>query len=170
MRLHTTVGPAATTISGVADEAGVTRATVYRYFPESRQLFAACSARWAELHPAPDPARWLEIGDFPERARVALGELYAYYRENRSDLETILSDLEAIPETAVQAMRDQQARMAASLVEGCGPGGEGRRRLEAVAGHLVGFPTWRSLVVEQGLSDAEAVDAGATFLTSVRDG
>ena len=30
VRLHGTIGPAATTISGLAEEAGVTRLTVYR--------------------------------------------------------------------------------------------------------------------------------------------
>ena len=34
MRLHETVGPAATTVSAIAEEAGVTRLTVYRHFPD----------------------------------------------------------------------------------------------------------------------------------------
>ena len=32
--LHGTVGPAATTVLGIAERAGVTRATVYRHFPD----------------------------------------------------------------------------------------------------------------------------------------
>jgi AcrR family transcriptional regulator len=36
VKLHGTIGPARTTISGVAEEAGVQRATVYRHFPTSR--------------------------------------------------------------------------------------------------------------------------------------
>jgi AcrR family transcriptional regulator len=44
VRLHGSVGPAATTVSAVAQEAGVTRLTVYRHFPDDTALFAACSA------------------------------------------------------------------------------------------------------------------------------
>src|SRR3954464_4706601 len=55
-RLHGSVGPARTTISAVADEAGVQRATVYRHFPDEATLFQACSSHYAALHPPPDPA------------------------------------------------------------------------------------------------------------------
>jgi AcrR family transcriptional regulator len=34
VKLHGTIGPAMTTITGVAAEAGVQRATVYRHFPD----------------------------------------------------------------------------------------------------------------------------------------
>ena len=34
VHLHGTVGPAATTIAGIAEQAGVTRLTVYRHFPD----------------------------------------------------------------------------------------------------------------------------------------
>ena len=43
--LHGTVGPARTTISAIAERAGVRRATVYRHFPDERALFLSCSAR-----------------------------------------------------------------------------------------------------------------------------
>ena len=41
--LHGSVGPARTTISAIAERAGVQRATVYRHFPDEESLFAACS-------------------------------------------------------------------------------------------------------------------------------
>src|SRR5919206_2344341 len=74
-RLHLERGPAATTIAEVARRAGVQRRTVYNHFPDDAALFAACSAHWRDLHPAPDPASW--AGDL----RTALRELYAWYRE-----------------------------------------------------------------------------------------
>ena len=37
--LHTSVGPARTTISAIADKAGVQRHTVYSHFPEEDTLF-----------------------------------------------------------------------------------------------------------------------------------
>ena len=61
--LHSSVGPAQTTISAIAERAGVQRHTVYAHFRDERELFDACSAHWAALHPFPDPARWVEIDD-----------------------------------------------------------------------------------------------------------
>src|SRR6476619_6543291 len=64
MQLHEEVGPAATTVSAIAELAGVTRLTVYRHFPDDDALIAACSAHWRGLHPAPDLAGWA-AGDAP---------------------------------------------------------------------------------------------------------
>ena len=44
--LHGTIGPARTTISAIAERAGVRRATVYRHFPDERSLFMGCSGAW----------------------------------------------------------------------------------------------------------------------------
>ena len=46
VELHGTLGPSRTTISAVAEHAGVRRSTVYRHFPDETALFAACSAHW----------------------------------------------------------------------------------------------------------------------------
>src|ERR671912_618669 len=87
VRLHGTVGPARTTISAIARDAGVQRATVYRHFPTPEDLFAACSARFWAQHPPPDPAAWAKIEDPDERLAVALRELYRLYRDTAPMLE-----------------------------------------------------------------------------------
>ncbi len=46
VELHEKLGPARTTISAIADRAGVQRLTVYRHFPDERSLFRACSGHW----------------------------------------------------------------------------------------------------------------------------
>src|SRR5512134_1449821 len=74
VELHGTIGPARTTVSAVADRAGVQRATVYRHFPDEESLFAACSAHWAMLNPPPDPGSWDEP-DPDRRLAVALEQL-----------------------------------------------------------------------------------------------
>src|SRR5450756_2236866 len=53
-RLHTTVGPAHSSIAAIAEEAGVTRLTVYRHFAHLDALFEACRAHWSARHPRPD--------------------------------------------------------------------------------------------------------------------
>src|SRR5215204_5749017 len=85
--LHGSVGPARTTISAVADRAGVQRATVYRYFPDEDALFDACSSHWMAQHPLPDPAAWAKIEDPEERLRTALSELYEWYERGEYMLE-----------------------------------------------------------------------------------
>src|ERR671914_3025215 len=77
--LHGTVGPARTTISAIADRAGVRRATVYRHFPDERALFLGCSGTWRERNPVPDPATWAAIPDPAERLTAALDAIYGWY-------------------------------------------------------------------------------------------
>src|SRR5215470_19043989 len=60
MQLHQEVGPRNTTISAIADRAKVERLTVYRHFRDEAAMFAACSHRYLELNPPPDPAAWAE--------------------------------------------------------------------------------------------------------------
>ena len=47
VELHSTVGPLATTLSMIAEKAGVQRHTLYAHFPDERSIFQACSARGA---------------------------------------------------------------------------------------------------------------------------
>src|ERR1044072_3239766 len=70
--LHGSVGPAQTSLSMVAERAGVQRHTLYAHFPDERSLFVACSRLHAERHPLPDAAPWRAIKDRHERLCVGL--------------------------------------------------------------------------------------------------
>src|ERR1041384_4638138 len=72
VELHGTVGPARTSISAIAERAGVRRSTVYRHFPDEAALFDACSSHWEAANPPPDMERWAAIEDAEERLRTAL--------------------------------------------------------------------------------------------------
>jgi AcrR family transcriptional regulator len=163
-RLHTTIGPANTSIAAVAQEAGVTRLTVYRHFANLDDLFVACRAHWVARNPGPDATAWLEIGDFETRARLAFGELYGWYRQHADELYPIYRDAQSMPLSAQAANVAANRQLAAALVAGVVPvaAGDDGRLLSAVAGHLLSFMTWRSLALEQGLDD------GAAALTAVR--
>ena len=54
--LHRELGPARTSISAVAEHAGVRRSTVYRHFPDDEALFAACSSHFRRRTHRPTPA------------------------------------------------------------------------------------------------------------------
>jgi AcrR family transcriptional regulator len=159
MHLHETVGPARTTVSGIADIAGVQRATVYRHFPDEEALIDACSSHWATLHPAPDPTPWLAIPDPGERLRAVLAGFYAFYDDGGDTLLKLIRDAPRVPAIAVrmQALSDLLDHLADALMEGRGLRGAKRKRVRAAIGLALQLETWRSLR-DQGLSDAEAVD------------
>jgi AcrR family transcriptional regulator len=157
--LHEELGPARTTISAVAERAGVRRSTVYRHFPTEDVLFAACSSHWRAENPPPDLRAWAEVDDPGERARTALGELYAFYDRTHAMYESLLRDEPHVP-VVQRLLRDFYGYLEAIqdvLVAGRGLHGKASRRTRAAIGHAVSFPTWRSLVVEQGLTADDAV-------------
>ena len=168
VRLHTTIGPANTSIASVAEEAGVTRLTVYRHFADLDALFEACTAHWYAQNPRPDAAAWSAIPDLEERSCRAFGELYGWYRDHADELYPIYRDAATMPLSSQQAMAAGNRMIADALVAGLADdtGLEGRL-LRAVAGHLTGFLTWRSLALGQGLGPGETVDLAVLLLTSV---
>ena len=169
VELHGTVGPARTTISAVAERAGVQRLTVYRHFPTEDDLLAACSGHWQQQHPAPDPVTWMEITDAEERARAALSALYAYYDAGEAMIANSLRDVDEVPPLGglIADFARYLGAIADGLAQAFGARGRARSRLRAAAGHAVSFTTWRSLVREQGLGDRDAVDLMVTVLSCV---
>ena len=158
--LHTTVGPARTTISAIARRASVQRLTVYRHFPDELALSWACSAHYQAQHPPPTPGPWKAIPGFEERVRVALSELYAYYARTEARWANILRDMEVLP--YLQVVAKERSRFLQEirdvLVLGSPAPGPRRPLLLAAVGHAIEFRTWQSLVRRHGLSQGQAVE------------
>ena len=157
VELHTSVGPARTTISAIAKRAGVERHTVYAHFPDERTLFRACSTHWRGQHPRPDVRRWLELEDPEQRLGGVLSELYAWYEDVEADLGVLLRDASVVPAHA-EAL-SETAKQTSELADDLARGRPRRKAVRAVIGHALEFETWRSLVRRQGLSRKQAVDA-----------
>jgi AcrR family transcriptional regulator len=155
--LHTSVGPARTTISAIAAQAGVQRHTVYSHFPEEDTLFAACTAHWATLHPFPAAEHWEGAADPLERLALALRDVWAWYTDVESDLELFFRDAELVP--AVRADMDRYAAGLTAVADRLAADLGGSRLVRASVGHALAFETWRSLVRREGLTAADAVDA-----------
>ena len=160
--LHTSVGPARTTISGIAERAGVERHTVYAHFPDeprssrhvpstgpvgircrtsrrwprSRTRCAAFAARSARCTRGTSPSRPIWRCSFatppPSRRRSPAGGCLTSRRW---------------PTPSHSA-------------------GRAARASERRSGTLE-FETWRSLVRRQGLSRTQAVDAMTRLVSSV---
>jgi AcrR family transcriptional regulator len=159
--LHSEVGPARTTISAIADLAGVRRPTVYRHFPDERSLFKACSGHGLIIHPLPDPEPWRQLIDPLTRLRVALGELYPYYRLHARRLSNILRDSEAMPvlqEVNAAVFVPRMQRMHRVVAEAWAGEGEPSGELLATLGLVLNFYTWRFLALQAGMNDDQAVE------------
>ena len=165
LALHREVGPARTTISAIAERAGVERLTVYRHFGDETAMFEACSAHFATEVAWPDPAGWGGVAEPAERLRAALLAFYDYYRRAEDVLAHALRDAPQLPalaavltpwEAFVGAVRD-------GLLEGWAAPGPARARLAAAVAHALRFETWRSLARVEALGDAEAADLMVTL-------
>lgn len=165
--LHREIGPAATTISAVAERAGVQRLTVYRHFPDEASLFAACSAHTVARHPPPDPSSWSGIADPAARLEAALRAFYGYYRGGERGLVHVLRDAERLPalREVLAPMQGYMEAMAEGLAAGwrVEPGAE--RSFGAALAHALEFWTWRSLAA-RGLDTEEAADLMVRFVSA----
>jgi AcrR family transcriptional regulator len=159
VRLHGSVGPAATTVAAIAEEAGVTRATVYRHFADDEAIFGACSAHWLARQRLPDPASWEAAATPEERLRTGLADLYRFYRSGEEMLTRVNRDADALPAAHREGLAARERYFRDTLLGGFPARTRGNKTLRAVVGHAVSFWTWRSLCVDHGLGDRAAVGA-----------
>lgn len=156
--LHASIGPSKTTISAIAERAGVQRLTVYRHYPDDLSLFRACVHHGLSVLPLPDPGPWERIKDPEERLRRGLAQMYAYYRRTESVWSNILPDLPRMPalsqanEKTFESLGEIHATLAAAWRV------RGRRQglIDAAIWLALQFPTWQTLVRQRGLTDKEA--------------
>jgi AcrR family transcriptional regulator len=166
VELHGSVGPARTTITAVAERAGVQRQTLYRHFPTEDDLFNACSGHWSVANPLPDVDAWRAISDPLERLATALDELYAFFERTEAMYSNLLRDETLVAPVAkrlphFRAYLDGAARVLAEGWEG--------EMLVPAARHAVDFLTWRSLARDGGVPRAGVVElASAMVLAAER--
>ena len=162
IELHGTVGPSRTTMSAVAERAGVERRTLYRHFPNEADLFVACSTHYFSANPWPDPGDWRAIRDPHQRLERALDELYAYYERTEPMLSNALRDAELVDSArdAVAPLHAYLEEVAEILIIGRRARGRRRQLVEGALRHALAFSTWRSLSTNGiGRSDATQLSA-----------
>lgn len=155
--LHSRIGPARTTVAGIAEQAGVQRNTFYAHFPDERSLLDACSGLTLERDPPPDPDIWRAIAPGPERVRPALEQLYGWYRRNAQLAGSVLRDAEVHEATreTVEAKWAPAFRKAAEVIaDGLD------ERSHVLARVAVDFACWRALDAAAG-PEAAAIMADA---------
>lgn len=157
LELHESIGPAATTITAVAERAGVQRLTVYRHFPDEGQLGMACQQLFFEQHQPPNPAMHFAAAGLLERLRLALGQIYPYYRETAAMAGALIRDapVSQIAAFGLASIRQWEAAVLASIAGDEPRIAAGSPARVAIA-HVLEFETWQSLTSRQGLDDAGA--------------
>ena len=170
IELHGSLGPSRTTLSAVAERAGVERRTLYRHFPTESDLFAACSAHYFTANPWPDLAGWRAVGDPHERLERALDELYAYYERTEPMFSNVLRDAEVVDfaRTAVAPLDEYLGEAVDVLLAGRQARGRRRVLLRGALSHAVAFSTWRSLSAN-GVGRGDAAGLAAALVESAAD-
>ena len=168
VELHGTLGPSRTSLSAIAERAGVRRSTLYRHFPDEAAVFAACTAHWVASNPLPDLGAWATIGDPDERLRTALHDLYAHYERTEGMMNNLVRDEETMPivKELFGGFRDYLTAGHLTLMRGRRARGAARQRVSAATGHALAFTTWRSLVREQALDSTQATDLMCRLATA----
>jgi AcrR family transcriptional regulator len=160
VELHKSVGPARTTVSAIAEKAGVQRHTYYAHFPELKDLYQACTAHHLERNPLPDPSRWEQISGPEERLRRALSEVYAWYGGNEALLTNVLRDTPLDPvlqENNLFLFRLWEA-MRDTIADAFEASGERHEALLAAIALALELQTWRTLVRQQGLDEDRTIE------------
>lgn len=169
MNLHQTVGLTRTSITAIAQQAGVERLTVYRHFPDEQALFTACSSHYQALNPLPEPSDWMHIGDSETRLRQALTEIYAYYQRTERMQIHLVHDLPDLP--AMQPLMEPfiayLSQVRDGLAQGWGTQGRIQEKLCAVLAHALDFRTWYAFTREQFLPEDEVVALMVQFVLCI---
>ena len=151
--LHSTVGPSETTLSMIAEKAGVQRHTLYAHFPDERSIFQACSAEAHERDPSPTAEAWRGIPDRTERLTAALTDIYGWYARNASLLSNVVRDVDRHP--MVQEIQKARAPVVQGWRDVLGEGFSSDQR--AMLFIALSFFTWRTLTQQAGVKQAAAV-------------
>lgn len=152
--LHGEIGPTATTISMIAERAGVQRHTVYAHFADDKSLFMACSGHHVGLHPLPSPEQWADVTDPAQRLTAGLGALYAWFAENEAMTRNVLRDAEA--NDALREVSSLRFGTPLHAIHDSLSGGLGAKSKAALT-LAMSFYTWRSLTHDARLKPKDAV-------------
>ena len=158
VELHSTLGPARTTVSQIAERAGVQRHTYYAHFPDERSLFLACSGRALERDPLPDAGQFRTIPAGRERVRHGLTQFYLWFARNAQHAACVTRDAEHHALTREMT----ELRLAPTFREAAEVLGEGLdARGRTLLGVALDFACWRNLSSAYAPTEAAALMSDA---------
>lgn len=157
--LHAEIGPHRTTYAMIAGRAGVAIPTVYKHFPTTAALFAACIGHVSARVPALATEEIARHPDAPARLAALTRALFERHRRFAPWLRWSRHEAHLLPDMApyLVRMRERHLRLIAVALEpACGA--RPPAPLVAVIEALTGFDAWQTLT-QNGLDLDEAVAA-----------
>jgi AcrR family transcriptional regulator len=156
IHFHKTKGATNTTVDEIAERAKVGRVTVYRHFPRDDDLFLACTGTYLARNPLPDPETWGLIEDPVGRLRAGISEAYTYHQANEGIFSNAMA--EARDHWTMAPYWEHWAAAADVLLAPFKARGRRKDQLRAGIALALSFDTWRTLVLQQGLNQEQAVE------------
>ena len=161
-----------TTLSAVAEEAGVSLPTVNKYFPTREDLFTACTGHVADTLDYPSPEALAAIEDRGERIQQLVEAVYTLHEETFGTAWTGYK-LEDESPVMAQAMIDYE-NFIGVLVESLLHDWEGKSgtpsSLSSFIRGLLNPLTYRAIRLKNGLNYEEAVRHTVQALTCMLAG
>lgn len=156
LQVHDQKGVALTTPAEIAAHAGVSQATLSRYFPSYSALIQACGVHvWQEMQP-PQPdtaaAAFSGVRGRMNRLRCLVEELDAFYTRGALRLDLAWRDRKIVPELE-GFLSAVETGIAALVAEALAPDAPTSSQLR-LAQALTGFRVWQSMV-DQGFRGTE---------------
>jgi AcrR family transcriptional regulator len=155
-QLHSELGIAETSMTDIAERAGVSVGTVYHHFPSYAEAISACGAYVVEHAPAPTAAIFEGAASRAERIGRLVRALFDHY-ERVPALESVRRDRHLTPDLDAYAQEEVRNRRNLAALA-AGPG-----RPATLVAALADIDVYRSLRRE-GLSAADAAVQIATLL------
>ncbi|PZC48664.1 MAG: DNA-binding transcriptional regulator, AcrR family [Chloroflexi bacterium] len=167
LHLHSTKGPAFTSVRDIAQEADVSLITVYRHFTNLQGLFRACGARYFEVYTFPSFDDLKEMESLEERVATLLDRLYLYYDAHGDKLWPVYRDSELILELKELFLEwdNEFAALARSALSAPSLHDPGSKKALATLLVLMSVTSWRNLVRIQGLPSEEAAALASKLVT-----
>ena len=167
-KLHAQHGALGTTHEMIAQSAGVSLPTVYKYFPTRNHLIPHCTGLvWSEAPVKLDESVFAGKSDVPSRLRALTRRAFDLHEYAAPWLRWSARDAAELP--ALRSMLDEVACGSASLVRmALAPGFDQGppRRLLALSTVLLDFGSWRGLT-ENGFTSKGAAAAVAKALITL---
>jgi AcrR family transcriptional regulator len=159
-QLHAEQGIYATSMTQIAERAGVSVGTVYHHFPTYEHAVSACAAHAAQSHPFPTVQTFAGLTSLEERVRRLSQEVFDFYRR-LPEYERVRSERWGMPPIAAVAEREESDRLAltAAALEPFGL----EPRLIRVCATLLDVAVYGALT-RAGMTAAQAAEQVAAFI------
>jgi AcrR family transcriptional regulator len=163
--LHAQQGIHATSMTHIAERAGVSVGTVYHHFPTYADAVAACAHRTAEMQPLPTAQIFSGLSTLEDRVGRLARDIFGFY-ERLPEYERVRSERWGMRPIEAFVEREETNRIALTR-EALQPFKSGARLIASCAA-LLDVAVYGALI-RGGMSPAKAAEEVAAFILARLD-